>query len=175
MVKSVRNYGSETCWLYEDGRRRISATETDALRRSARISTLGRITNGYIKNGRARYCLGLYNPKTTHLLWTCWENGPNTVAKNYDQLENWSKEKTRSSPKNLGIWEIYCHEWKKSQNRQIEQSKAMKYGSRKASPDIVKYSITYIYIYIYIYKYLYFIIITIQWLSHLLSGQKSCA
>jgi len=48
MVKSVLIYGAETCSLYEDDRRRIDATEMDALRRSARISKLDRKTNEYI-------------------------------------------------------------------------------------------------------------------------------
>jgi hypothetical protein len=38
--------------------------------------------------------------KKTHFVWTCWENGPNAIVKNYDQLETWGKEKTWSSPKN---------------------------------------------------------------------------
>jgi hypothetical protein len=49
MVKSVLIYGAETCSLYEDDRRRINATEMDALRRSARISKLDRKTNVYIR------------------------------------------------------------------------------------------------------------------------------
>jgi len=40
MVKSVLIDGAETWSLYEDDRRRINATEMDALRRSARISKL---------------------------------------------------------------------------------------------------------------------------------------
>jgi hypothetical protein len=36
MVKSVLICGAETWSFYEDGRRRINATEMDALRRSAR-------------------------------------------------------------------------------------------------------------------------------------------
>jgi hypothetical protein len=40
MVKNVLIYGAETWNLYEDDRRRINATEMDALRRSARISKL---------------------------------------------------------------------------------------------------------------------------------------
>jgi hypothetical protein len=47
-VKGVLPYGAETWSLYEDERRRINATEMDALRRSARISKLDRKTNGYI-------------------------------------------------------------------------------------------------------------------------------
>jgi hypothetical protein len=40
MVKSVLIYGAQTWSLYEDDRRRINATEMDALRQSARISKL---------------------------------------------------------------------------------------------------------------------------------------
>jgi len=49
MVTSVLIYGAETWSLYEDERRRINATEMDALRRSARISKLDRKTNEYIR------------------------------------------------------------------------------------------------------------------------------
>ena len=42
-------YGAETWSLYEDDRRRINATEMDALRRSARISKLDRNTKEYIR------------------------------------------------------------------------------------------------------------------------------
>ena len=49
MVKSVLIYGAETWSLYEGDRRRIHATEMDALRRSARISKLDRKTNEYVR------------------------------------------------------------------------------------------------------------------------------
>jgi hypothetical protein len=60
MVKSVLTYEAETWSLYEDDRRRINATEMDALRRSARISKLDRKTNGYIteKMDAPRYDIG---------------------------------------------------------------------------------------------------------------------
>jgi hypothetical protein len=45
MVKNILIYGAETWSLYEDDRRRIKATEMDALRRPARISKLDRKTN----------------------------------------------------------------------------------------------------------------------------------
>jgi len=48
-VKSVLIYGAETWSLYEDDRRRINASEMDALRRLARISKLDRKTNEYIR------------------------------------------------------------------------------------------------------------------------------
>jgi hypothetical protein len=47
MVKSVLIYGAEAWSLYEDGRRRINATEIHALRRSARISKADRKANEY--------------------------------------------------------------------------------------------------------------------------------
>jgi hypothetical protein len=40
IVKSVLIYGAEVWSLYENDRRRINATEMDALRRYARILTL---------------------------------------------------------------------------------------------------------------------------------------
>jgi len=49
MVKSVLIYGAETWSLYEDDRRRINATEMDALRRSARVSKLDRKMNEYVR------------------------------------------------------------------------------------------------------------------------------
>jgi len=62
-------------------------------------------------------------------------NGPNATTKNYDSLETWRKEKTRPSPENLQRWNIYSHEWKRSENGRMEQSKAMEYESLKASSD----------------------------------------
>jgi hypothetical protein len=86
MVKNVLIYGAETWSLCEDDRRRINVTEMDALRRSARISELDRKTNEYFREkiGRARYNIGRDNSKTTHLVWTCREDGPNAITKNYD-------------------------------------------------------------------------------------------
>jgi len=49
MVKNVLIYRAETWSLYEDDKRRINATEMDALRRSARISKLDKKTNEYIR------------------------------------------------------------------------------------------------------------------------------
>jgi hypothetical protein len=79
-----------------------------------------------------------HNPETTYLVWSCRENGPNATIKNYDSMETWRKEKTRLSPENLETWNIYSHEWKRSTNGRMEQSKAMEYESRKASSDALK-------------------------------------
>jgi hypothetical protein len=89
MVKIVPIYGAETWSLYEDDRRRINATEMDALRRSARISKLDRKTNEYIRGKMDAQDMILDdNPETTYLVWSCRENGPNATTKNYDSLEN---------------------------------------------------------------------------------------
>jgi hypothetical protein len=71
---------------------------------------------------------------------------------------NWKpegREKTRPSPKNLERWDIYSNERKRSEIGRMEQPKAMEYGSRKASPDVLKphthtHTHTHTYIYIYI-------------------------
>jgi len=84
MDKSALIYGAETWSLYEDDRRRINASEMDALRRSARISKLDRETNVYIREKMDAPDTILDNSKTTHLAWTCREIGPNAITKNYD-------------------------------------------------------------------------------------------
>ena len=82
MIKSVLIYGAETWSLYEDDRRRINATEMDVLRRSARISKLDRKTNEYIRGKMDAQDMILYDitRKTTYLLWSCRENGPNATT-----------------------------------------------------------------------------------------------
>ena len=46
MVKSVLNYGTDTWSIFEDDRRRVNATEMEALRRSAGISKLRKHVDG---------------------------------------------------------------------------------------------------------------------------------
>jgi dsRNA-specific ribonuclease len=48
------------------------------------------------------------------------------------------RKKMRSSLKNLERWAIYSHEWKRPQIGRMKHSEAMEYGSRKASPDVLK-------------------------------------
>jgi hypothetical protein len=119
-----------------DDRRRINATETDALRRSARTSKLVRKTNEYIRGKMDAQDI-VNNPKTTNLVGSCRENGPNTFTKNYDLLGTGRKEHTRPSPKNLERGDIQSHEGKRPKNGRMRQQKAMEYGSQKASSDIV--------------------------------------
>jgi hypothetical protein len=69
MVKSVLIYGAETCSLYEDDRRRIKATEMDALRRSARISKLDRKTNEYVRGKMDAQDMILDNITRKQLIW----------------------------------------------------------------------------------------------------------
>jgi len=49
LIKSSLLYGSETWRLTENNKRRVEATETDALRRSSRISRKERIRNVTIR------------------------------------------------------------------------------------------------------------------------------
>jgi hypothetical protein len=49
LIKSSLLYGSETWRLTENNRRRVEATEMDALRRSSRISRKDRIRNVTIR------------------------------------------------------------------------------------------------------------------------------
>jgi hypothetical protein len=58
-------------------------------------------------------------------------------------------EKTRPSPKNLERGDIQSHEEKRPKNGRMEQQKAMEYGSRKASSDVVNPRNIYTYMYIY--------------------------
>ena len=89
----------------------------------------------YSSYGRARYDTGWHNLETTYLAWSCRQNGPNATTKNYDSLETWRREKTTPSPENLERWNIYSHEWKRSKNGRMEQSKAMEYESRGKSKE----------------------------------------
>ena len=50
LIKSSLLYGSETWRLTEDNKRRVEATERDALRRSSRISIKERIRNVTIRH-----------------------------------------------------------------------------------------------------------------------------
>ena len=69
MVKSVLIYGAETWSLYEDDRRRIDATEMDALRRPARISKLDRKTNEYIRGKMDAQDMILDDITRKQLIW----------------------------------------------------------------------------------------------------------
>jgi hypothetical protein len=69
MVKSVLIYGAETWSLYEDDRRRINATEMDALRRSAWISKLDRKTKEYIRGKMDAQDMILDDITRKQLIW----------------------------------------------------------------------------------------------------------
>jgi hypothetical protein len=69
MVKSVLIYVAETWSLYEDGRRRINATEMDALRRSAGISKLDRKTNENIRRKMVTQNMILDDINRKQLIW----------------------------------------------------------------------------------------------------------
>jgi len=84
VAKSVLIYGAEAWSLYVDDRRGINAAGMDVLRRSARISKLDRKTNIREKMNAQYTILDEITRKTTHLVWSCRENGPNAITKNYD-------------------------------------------------------------------------------------------
>jgi hypothetical protein len=67
--KSTLIYGAETWSLYEDDRRRIDATEMDALRRSARISKLDIKTNEYIRGKMDAQNMMLDDVTRKQLIW----------------------------------------------------------------------------------------------------------
>jgi hypothetical protein len=69
MVKSVLIYGAETWSLYEDDKRRINAAEMATLRRSARISTLDRKTNEYIRGKMDAQDIILDDITRKQLIW----------------------------------------------------------------------------------------------------------
>jgi len=140
MVKSVLIYGAETWSLYEDDRRRINATEMDALRRSARISKLDRKTSEYIRGKMDAQDMIMGDITRKQLIWYghVERMDPARLPK---IMIYWKPEgrKQRSRPQeNLGRWNIYSYEWKRSKNGRMEQSKAMEYESRKASSDVLK-------------------------------------
>jgi hypothetical protein len=86
MVKSVLIYGAETWNLYEDGNRRINASEMDASRRSARISNLDRKTNGYIREKMGPQDTILDDITRQQLIWYSHVErmDPTRLQKNYD-------------------------------------------------------------------------------------------
>jgi hypothetical protein len=73
------------------------------LRQSARIIKLDRKTNEYIrgKMDAQDMILNDITRKTTYWVWSCRENGPNAIIKNYDSLETWRKETKRPSSENV--------------------------------------------------------------------------
>ena len=139
MVKSVLIYGAETWSLYEDDRRRINATEMDTLRQSARISKLDRKVNEYIREKMdvSDTILDEITRKQLSWYWHVERMDPTWLPKLW-LTGNLKEGKTRPSPKNLERWDICSHEWKRTKNKRMEHPKAMEYGSRKASPDVLK-------------------------------------
>jgi len=75
-------------------------------------------------------------------------------------MDNWKPEvrKKRGRLRRTwkdGIWDIYSDGWERSENGRVEQTKAMEYGSRKASPDTHTHTYIYIYIHTYIHTLVY--------------------
>jgi len=129
MVKSVLLYGTETWSLYEDDRRRINATEMDALRRSARISKLDTKTNEHIRGKMDGQYMILVDITRKQLIWYghVERMDPTRLSKIMIHWKPEGGKKMRPSPENLERWNLYSREWKSSKNGRMEQSKAMEY------------------------------------------------
>jgi len=108
-VKSVLIYGAETCSLYEDDRRRINATEMDALRWSSRFSKLDRKTNEYVRGKMDAQDMILDDITRKQLIWYghVERMDPTWLPK---IMIHWKPEgrKKRGSPREyLERWNIY--------------------------------------------------------------------
>jgi hypothetical protein len=120
--------------------RRITATEMDVLRRSARISKLDRKTNEYIRGKMDAQYMILDGITRKQLIWygPVERMDPTRLPKIMIHWKTEGRKKTRPSSENLERWNIYSHEWKRSKNARMEQLKAMEYETRKASSDFLK-------------------------------------
>jgi hypothetical protein len=127
MVKSVLIYRVETWCLCEDDRRRIDATEMDALRGSARNSKLDRKMNEYIRGKMDVQDVILDDITRKQLIW-------------YGHVERMDPMRL---PKIMIHWTAMYE--KISKNGPMKQLKAMEYGSRKASSDVLKPHNIYMY------------------------------
>jgi hypothetical protein len=112
MVKSVLIYGTEPWNLYEDERRRINATEMNALRRSARISKLDTKTNEHIRGKMDAQDVILDDITRKQLIWYghVERMDPTRLSKIMIHWKPKGRKKMRPSPENLERWSIYSHE-----------------------------------------------------------------
>jgi hypothetical protein len=112
MVKSVLIYRAKTWSLYEDDRRRINATEMDALRQPARISKLHRKTNEYIRGKMDVQDMILDHMTRKQLIWYghVERMGPLQLPKIMIHWKPEERKKRGRPPENLERWNIYSHE-----------------------------------------------------------------
>jgi len=122
LIKSSLLYGSETWRLTEHNKRRVEATEMDALRRSSRISRKERIRNVTI-----RQQIGLEETIITKKNWTepaymvrpCSENGRRKITQNRTEVDAETKESTRKTEEKLDGGYKEGHERKKPKWRPV--------------------------------------------------------
>ena len=103
-------YGSETWTLTENNKRRVEATEMDALMRSSRISRKERIRNVTI-----RQKIGLEETliKEIEQNQPCSENGRRKITQNSIEMDAETKEATRKTEEKLDGGYKEGHERKK--------------------------------------------------------------
>ena len=125
--------------IYLEGMRRT----TNYLGQDSRC--LGRdlntgLTNEYIRGKMKAQDMILDDINRKQLIWYghVERMDPTRLPKIMIRWKPEGRKKTRPFPKNLERWNIYSHEWKRSKNARMEQSKAMEYESRKASSDVLK-------------------------------------
>jgi hypothetical protein len=112
MLNSVLIYGAEIWSLREDDRRRINASEMDALKRSTRISKLDRKTNEYIRRKMDAQDIILDDITRKQLIW--YGHVERMDSERLPKIMiNWKPEgrrKMRPSPEDLERWKMYSHE-----------------------------------------------------------------
>ena len=136
MVKSVLIYGAETWGLYEGERRGINGNGMDGLRGSARISKLESKTNEYIREKMSQQDTILDEITRKQLI--CYGHVDRMDPMRLPKIMiNWKPEgrKKRGRPRRTWKDGIYIAMSERPKNWRMKQSKAMEYGSRKASSD----------------------------------------
>jgi hypothetical protein len=102
VLKSSLLYGSETWRLTENNKRRVEATETEALRRSSRISRKDRIRN--VTTGQQ---IGLAETiikeikQNQLMVRPCSKNGRRKIAQNSIEVDAKTKGSTRKIEEKL--------------------------------------------------------------------------
>ena len=101
LIKSNVLYGSETWGLTENNKRRVKATEMDALRRSSRISRKDRIRYVAIRQQIALEKTIIKEIEQNRFTWYghVTKNGRRKTAQNSIEVDAETKESTRTEEK----------------------------------------------------------------------------
>ena len=121
MIKNSLLYGSETWGLTENNKRRVEATEMDALRRSSRRPRKDRIRNVTLRQqiGLGETIIRRDRTEPAHMVRPCSKNGRRKIAQNSIELDTKTKEGTRKTEEKLGGRNKESHERKKPKLRPV--------------------------------------------------------